>query len=177
MVYVTHDQLEASTFADKIALMYEGKIVQFGTPRELFENPNHTFVGYFIGSPGMNLLEIEVTAEGAKMGEITVCLNDQQRRLLKSAGNASLKLGIRPEFVQLSSQSNDESMPCTLVHTEDLGTYKIVTVMLGEHSIKVRLDEEQQVPEQNAYLNFPSQWLKFYADDYLIVTDETGDKS
>ena len=177
MVYVTHDQLEASTFADKIALMYEGKIVQFGTPRELFENPNHTFVGYFIGSPGMNLLEIEVTAEGAKMGEITVCLNDQQRRLLKSAGNASLKLGIRPEFVQLSSQSNDESMPCTLVHTEDLGTYKIVTVMLGEHSIKVRLDEEQQVPEQNAFLNFPSQWLKFYADDYLIVTDETGDKS
>jgi glycerol transport system ATP-binding protein len=49
MIYVTHDQLEASTFADKIAVMYGGQIVQFGTPRELFERPSHTFVGYFIG--------------------------------------------------------------------------------------------------------------------------------
>ncbi|HSH47020.1 MAG TPA: ABC transporter ATP-binding protein, partial [Halomonas sp.] len=52
MIYVTHDQLEASTFADRIAVMYDGQVVQFGTPRELFETPNHTFVGYFIGSPG-----------------------------------------------------------------------------------------------------------------------------
>ncbi|MBA4683352.1 MAG: ABC transporter ATP-binding protein, partial [Pseudomonas sp.] len=59
MVYVTHDQLEASTFADKIAVMYGGQIVQFGTPRELFERPGHTFVGYFIGSPGMNLIEVQ----------------------------------------------------------------------------------------------------------------------
>ena len=59
MVYVTHDQLEASTFADKIAVMYGGQIVQFGTPRELFERPSHTFVGYFIGSPGMNLIEVQ----------------------------------------------------------------------------------------------------------------------
>src|SRR5690554_758579 len=58
MVYVTHDQLEASTFADKIAVMYDGQVVQFGSPTELFEAPNHTFVGYFIGSPGMNIVEV-----------------------------------------------------------------------------------------------------------------------
>ena len=56
MLYVTHDQLEAATFADEIAVMYQGKIVQFGTPQDLFERPNHTFVGYFIGSPGMNFM-------------------------------------------------------------------------------------------------------------------------
>jgi len=172
MVYVTHDQLEASTFADKIALMYEGKIVQFGTPRELFENPNHTFVGYFIGSPGMNLLKMTLSEQGAELGGITFGLNAEQRALLQGAKNAELTLGIRPEFVQLSAQQNEESLPCTIQHTEDLGTYKIVTVMLGDHSIKIRLDEEQQIPTQDAYLNFPNQWVKFYADDYLINSTE-----
>ena len=56
MVYVTHDQTEALTFADKVVVMYEGEVVQIGTPEELFERPAHTFVGYFIGSPGMNVV-------------------------------------------------------------------------------------------------------------------------
>ena len=56
MIYVTHDQTEALTFADEVAVMFEGEVVQVGTPKELFEKPEHTFVGHFIGSPGMNLL-------------------------------------------------------------------------------------------------------------------------
>ena len=59
MVYVTHDQTEALTFADKVVVMYEGEVVQIGTPEDLFERPAHTFVGYFIGSPGMNVLPVE----------------------------------------------------------------------------------------------------------------------
>ena len=57
MIYVTHDQVEALTFADKVVVMNDGRAVQIGTPAELFETPEHTFVGYFIGSPGMNLLD------------------------------------------------------------------------------------------------------------------------
>ena len=60
MIYVTHDQTEALTFADKVVVMHEGSVVQTGTPEELFERPAHTFVGYFIGSPGMNVLPAEV---------------------------------------------------------------------------------------------------------------------
>ena len=56
MIYVTHDQTEALTFADKVVVMHDGRVVQIGTPQELFERPEHTFVGYFIGSPGMNVL-------------------------------------------------------------------------------------------------------------------------
>ena len=59
MIYVTHDQTEALTFADEVVVMYEGQIVQIGTPEELFSKPRHTFVGHFIGSPGMNLLPCE----------------------------------------------------------------------------------------------------------------------
>ena len=78
MVYVTHDQLEASTFADKIAVMYGGQIVQFGTPTELFEQPNHTFVGFFIGSPGMNLIEVQRCARGVCFGNTNVSLEPWQ---------------------------------------------------------------------------------------------------
>jgi ABC-type sugar transport system ATPase subunit len=56
MIYVTHDQTEALTFADRVVVMHDGRVVQMGTPQELFETPAHTFVGYFIGSPGMNVL-------------------------------------------------------------------------------------------------------------------------
>ena len=65
MIYVTHDQTEALTFADKVVVMYDGRVVQMGTPEELFETPAHTFVGYFIGSPGMNLLDAAVTGNTA----------------------------------------------------------------------------------------------------------------
>ncbi len=58
MIYVTHDQTEALTFADTVVVMFEGEVVQTGTPEELFERPRHTFVGYFIGSPGMNVLPV-----------------------------------------------------------------------------------------------------------------------
>ena len=65
MIYVTHDQIEALTFADRIAVMLDGAILQFGTPKELFERPSHTFVGYFIGSPGMNFFPCEIKNHSA----------------------------------------------------------------------------------------------------------------
>lgn len=60
MIYVTHDQTEALTFADKVVVMKDGEVVQIGTPIELFEKPSHTFVGHFIGSPGMNILPCSI---------------------------------------------------------------------------------------------------------------------
>ena len=74
MVYVTHDQTEALTFAEKVVVMYEGEIVQIGTPAELFERPKHTFVGYFIGSPGMNVLPVEIDGSSARLGGQTIAL-------------------------------------------------------------------------------------------------------
>ena len=68
MVYVTHDQTEALTFADRVVVMFEGEVVQIGTPDELFERPRHTFVGYFIGSPGMNVLPVTLEGDAARIG-------------------------------------------------------------------------------------------------------------
>jgi len=99
LVYVTHDQNEAMTFADNIIVMSEGEVVQTGTPKELFERPNTTFVGYFIGSPAMNLFETEVSSNNS------VKINDT---LIKTSTDLSglkdrkIKLGIRSEFIKIA---------------------------------------------------------------------------
>ena len=99
MIYVTHDQTEALTFADKVVVMHDGEVVQTGTPEELFERPAHTFVGHFIGSPGMNVLPCRDRGrdrlgrgrdDRAAAQPIRRCRADKR-----------IELGIRPEFVAL----------------------------------------------------------------------------
>lgn len=170
MVYVTHDQLEASTFADKIAVMYEGQIVQFGTPRELFENPAHTFVGYFIGSPGMNLFEVELTTDGVRLAGVDLRLSPTVRKALEAHAGQRLKLGIRPEFVQLV-EPTESALRATLDSVQDLGTYKVLDLQLGMTDaqwIKARVEEDHAVPQGEVGLIFPERWTKFYADDFLV---------
>ena len=130
MVYVTHDQLEASTFADKIAVMYGGQIVQFGTPRELFERPRHTFVGYFIGSPGMNLITVQAQPGGVGYASIHVPLSSTLQAQLAHLPAARVQVGIRPEFVQVWDAPFDEAYCAQVVDVEDLGTYRILTLDL-----------------------------------------------
>ncbi|TBR45075.1 ABC transporter ATP-binding protein [Marinomonas agarivorans] len=168
MIYVTHDQLEASTFADKIAVMYDGKIVQFGTPRELFENPKHTFVGYFIGSPGMNLFSVQRTEGGVRFADVSIPLETSKQKLLDDLPQTNIKIGIRPEFIHVWNKPTTDAFECQVQHIEDLGTYKILTLTLGEHTIKARLGEDHLPPEQVAYISFPEQWLKLYVDEYLV---------
>jgi len=170
MIYVTHDQLEASTFADKIAVMYEGQIVQFGTPRELFEQPQHTFVGYFIGSPGMNFLDITLGASGVEFEGKPLALADTIAARLREVTAERLQLGIRPEFVQLVAPEN-AALHGYVDLIQDQGTFKIVDICLDTLStpvIKARIDEEQVVPEGRVGLHFPAVWQRFYADDRLV---------
>lgn len=168
MVYVTHDQLEASTFADKIAVMYQGQIVQFGTPRELFEHPAHTFVGYFIGSPGMNFLEAKVVDDGLTFGEHALNIHPKLLAELKARNATSATVGIRPEFVHVWDGQNVDAFKVDVDFVEDLGTYKILTFTFAGVSMKARLSEDQKVPQGKAFVSFPEQWTKIYLNDYLV---------
>ncbi|MGE8069606.1 ABC transporter ATP-binding protein [Pseudomonas sp. NPDC089569] len=168
MVYVTHDQLEASTFADKIAVMYGGQIVQFGTPRELFERPSHTFVGYFIGSPGMNLIEVQPRPGGVGFASTHLALPQAMQQRIAESEWKTLKVGIRPEFVHVWEEAFDDALRAQVIHVEDLGTYKIMTLNLDGVSLKVRLAEDKPVPQGTAYISFPAQWLMVYADEFLL---------
>lgn len=168
MIYVTHDQLEASTFADKIAVMHGGRIVQFGTPRELFERPRHTFVGYFIGSPGMNLIDVRAKADGVVFGDVHLALPDGLRERLAATAGGRLQVGIRPEFVQLWDSPFEGAHPARVLDVEDLGTYRIVTLELGGVALKARLGEDRPLPVEQAWVSLPAQWLMLYVDDVLL---------
>ena len=168
MIYVTHDQLEASTFADKIAVMHGGRIVQFGTPRELFERPRHTFVGYFIGSPGMNLIDVRAEAGAVVFGDVQLVLPDGLCERLAALAGGRLQLGIRPEFVQLWDSPFEGAYPARVLDVEDLGTYRIVTLELGGVALKARLGEDRPLPVDKAWVSLPAQWLMLYVDDVLL---------
>src|SRR5579871_346621 len=101
MIYVTHDQIEALTFADKVVVMNDGKAVQIGTPAELFERPEHMFVGYFIGSPGMNFFPAKVAGALATVAGTQFRLGAAYPDL---AGAANVQVGVRPEFVTLTTK-------------------------------------------------------------------------
>ncbi|GAA0827075.1 MULTISPECIES: ABC transporter ATP-binding protein [Marinomonas] len=173
MVYVTHDQLEASTFADKIAVMYNGQIVQFGTPRELFENPAHTFVGYFIGSPGMNFFDAELQTDHqghtrVMFGEHEIAIRSDVLTTLKNMAATKLRLGIRPEFVHVWDGKNDDAYQVEVDYVEDLGTYKILSFLFNGQMMKARLSEDQKVPSGQIFVSFPEQWTKVYVNEYLV---------
>jgi len=168
LVYVTHDQTEALTLADKVAVMVDGQVVQLGTPQELFENPAHTFVGYFIGSPGMNLLDCHLHGGVAQIGGMSLPLAHDTVKAARNA-HGNLKLGIRPEFVQLLAHPEDGSLPATISAVEDLGHYKIVRATIGAEDIAIKLPEERAVPSEQAYISFPPRWTKIYADDRLVA--------
>ncbi|MDX1653994.1 MAG: ABC transporter ATP-binding protein [Candidatus Competibacteraceae bacterium] len=169
MVYVTHDQVEALTFADKVVVFYNGYVVQMGEPHELFEAPEHTFVGYFIGSPGMNVLPCELEGDTAVVEDIRVPLAPGSAAQAQSMGG-KLELGIRPEFVKLTANPGEESVPVKVLEAQDLGNFEIVTVQLGSHRLLVKMPEDDPVPAEQCYASFPPEWTRLYAGDWLVKT-------
>lgn len=168
MIYVTHDQLEAMTFADEVAVMIEGQVVQIGTTHELFENPAHTFVGYFIGSPGMNVLPCHVDSGDAVVDGIRIAVDPMQIAQVQHQGG-KLELGVRPEYLVLTDEAASGHIPVRVSHIEDLGTYKIVTVSMGSHNLRVKLSEEQMLRGEEVYLYFPPERTKLYAESRLVA--------
>ncbi len=167
LIYVTHDQNEALSFADQVVMMNQGEVLQTGSPQELFENPSHTFVGYFIGSPGMNHLPCQIDGDAAIVEGAPIALGEGIAERGRAAGG-ELVLGIRPEFLRLSNSAEQGNVPVNVRLTENLGHFKIVTVSLGKLALKVKVPEDQDVPGDWAYLEFPPEWTKVYADGRLV---------
>lgn len=166
-IYVTHDQMEALTFAEKVLVMYEGEIVQIGTPQELFENPAHTFVGYFIGSPGMNFLPCTIEGQNARVDDVTIALAPETATRAAKAGGV-LELGIRPIHMEVHASTVDGGISVAVKSVEDQGRFKIMTVLLNGHTLRARLAEDQPTLAGKAWVVFPPQRTKLFADKRLI---------
>ena len=160
MIYVTHDQTEALTFADRVVVMHEGRVVQIGTPQELFERPAHTFVGYFIGSPGMNLLPATVAGAVARIAGHQVALARGYGAL-----SGKVEIGIRPEFLRLSA---DEGLPVTVERVEDVGRHRIVRARLDGTEIGIVAPEGAPIGPDMTHVTFDPAQANVYRDDWLV---------
>jgi len=106
-VYVTHDQVEAMTMGDRVAVLKDGVLQQVDSPRNLYDRPANAFVAGFIGSPAMNLREADIVANGVKLGNITLPIQDSTLEAAKAAGLSQVTLGVRPESFVASGQTPD----------------------------------------------------------------------
>ncbi len=161
MIYVTHDQTEALTFADQVVVIYEGTVVQVGTPVELFEQPQHTFVGHFIGSPGMNLLPCSAADGATVFSGIPVQTTNAHK--LKTNGRR-MELGIRPEFIRFDNSGFDVE----IVKVDDLGRYQLVETRRAENTIKMILAEGTPIPAEKPRIAFDPDHTWLYADGWAV---------
>ena len=145
MIYVTHDQVEAMTLGDRLAVMDEGTIEQVGTPIDLYKRPVNRFVGAFIGSPAMNFIEGELTGGDSPVFSAaftSVPVPDRFRSALRNLDGRKLTLGIRPEDLYTSvSDVNDESfhhIEAVIDVSETLGNEMIFHVNLGGQRLVIR---------------------------------------
>ena len=159
MIYVTHDQTEALTFADKVVVMYDGRVVQIGTPEELFNKPQHTFVGYFIGSPGMNVLPAAVAGPAAHVHDVAIPLGQSFAKL-----DGKVEIGVRPEFVTLTE---GHGLPVTIRRVEDVGRHKIIRADLFGKEINIVAGEDQMISPDMNRVTFDPDRINIYVNDWL----------
>ncbi len=137
LIYVTHDQVEALTFADQIVVMTRGRAVQMGSADALFERPAHSFVGNFIGSPGMNFLSGTVTR-----GSVALAGHDLPLPADVHVPDGPVKLGIRPEYVALQAQAGAGTVTARVQRLQDIGTHLMLTADINGVPVKARLAPE-----------------------------------
>jgi glycerol transport system ATP-binding protein len=163
MIYVTHDQTEALTFADQVVVMLDGEVVQVGTPEDLHQCPAHTFVGHFIGSPGMNILPVELQGTSARIAGYTI---DLARSYPEMPDGVRVELGIRPENITLTQDVT--GLPVGLRRVDDIGRMRILHVDLDGTLVRLSLDEDTPIPADGLRIRFEPLRTHIYADGHRV---------
>jgi glycerol transport system ATP-binding protein len=161
MIYVTHDQTEALTFADQVVVMQDGEIVQIGTPVDLFERPAHTFVGHFIGSPGMNVLPCDVQQGAAFFHGRMIPLEGD----IDGTGSGRTEIGIRPEHVRIS----DRGLEAVIRKVSDVGRHNVVDAMIGNTTIKAVVNDTVPGTGETVHLSFDPAKTRLYRDGWIAT--------
>jgi ABC-type sugar transport system ATPase subunit len=172
MIYVTHDQTEALTLADKIAVMNNGKVLQYGTPDEIYNRPRTSFVGMFVGNPGMNLIECFLHEFNGKLVLVTEGGFQYDVSFLKLSVNKSPKkviLGIRPEDVQLSR--NNKGLRARCRHIVSVGNRAILHLDLYDRKVKAKVPVGAPVsPGDTVLINIDNEKIKLFdAESGMLI--------
>ncbi len=166
LIYVTHDQVEALTFAEEVVVMTRGRAVQVGSAEALFERPAHTFVGHFIGSPGMNFLPGQVSGGALRVAGHALALPAG-----RSLADGDIKLGVRPEYLALTEPDAPGAVPAQVTLAQDIGTHAMLTARLGETTLKARMSLDAPLPRagDTAWLQVLNAHTCFYKNEVLLA--------
>lgn len=159
-VYVTHDQVEAMTLADRIVVMNDGRIEQIGTPMELFNNPANTFVAGFLGSPPMNQMKGTLTQTGARIGTAEIKINGSQAAYI----GREVIVGIRPEHVTLTPEGSSSALPIDLDLVEPLGSEALLHARHGDEELVFKADTNGDISHLSGVsaVHVPSHLIKLF---------------
>ena len=166
MIYVTHDQTEALTFADQVVMMLDGAVVQSGSPEALFERPEHKFVGHFIGSPGMNFFPCSIDGATAAIDGTILPLGCRYQ----PQPGAVLELGVRPEYAVLAPAG--AGLPAKLRRIEDLGRVRLARVEVAGQPAAVTIPDGAVISDDAVSIAIQADRVSIYADGKRL----TGEK-
>jgi len=170
-IIVTHDQEEAMAVADKIAILENGKIQQFGTPEELFESPANLFVAHFMGNPPMNLLDCDYIVSGSERvlrGKGFTYRIQEDKKVDRSFQGSKVKLGARPHHIVILKEREDNTIPARIILIEQLGREKLIKVLIGSEEndtnyIRVLADSHfDATVNDTIYLNLKSEGIHLF---------------
>ncbi len=174
VVYVTHDQVEAMTMADRIVILHDGRVEQVGSPMELYDRPANKFVAGFIGSPQMNFLPVTVEQEtpaglrcnSAALGKVSLPIKPRA-----GLDGKSLTLGIRPEHVRLEPGTNTIPIPAVVNIVENLGSETCIHAAIGDNSLLVAKASGHMLPERNhrLQLHLPAEHLYLFDESEQAI--------
>lgn len=170
MIYVTHDQHEALTFADSVTVMKDGEVIQTGTPEQLHAEPENPFIGYFIGSPGMNLMDCTLNEEKTRFefGDFSLPIGTGIRSRLAGKGER-FTLGIRPEFIEVDKEENEGWPRWGVTLVEKTGSYNILTLQSNGIQIKARAAEDMSPAKGDSiWTYFPESKIKVFRGDKRV---------
>jgi glycerol transport system ATP-binding protein len=167
LIYVTHDQIEALTFADTVVVMTQGEVVQSGTAQELFETPEHAFVGHFIGNPGMNFLPCELANNAATIDGADFPIDAGVAARARALGG-SYKVGIRPEYIDLSNDEQPQAKRIAIKSVQPMGAHTMIAAQLGRYPLWIKA-RDVRLTAGTAWMRVSPERILLYANDRRIA--------
>ena len=165
-IYVTHDQIEALSMGDRIAVMKAGVIQQYDQPTAVYDLPSNQFVGGFIGNPPMNFMQGQVQRENGKVhvaiGDFKLQPASMMEPLLRSYDGFPIVVGIRAENMETLNQPADDALKVQVRVVEPLGAQNLLTIKIGEDTVKVSTHPDFRVePDADVWLRFPADKIRW----------------
>ena len=177
MLYVTHDQVEAMTLGDRVAVLNQGRLQQVAAPRELYAQPANVFVAGFIGSPPMNLVPASLVVDGRGQPALDAAgslipLPASLAAAARSAGG-ELVAGFRPEALRVAAAGSEAALATRVEHVEYLGHEILAHLTLGPHRLVARLPETALTPGAPLLLEVPGGELHLFGKDGAALGTES----